>query len=54
MLDIFDRIERDSGGPIGQYFEQGFGYYMYPRLEGELGPHMTFNGIPVLNWSLNN
>ncbi len=52
--DIFDRIERDSGGPIGQYFEQGFGYYMYPRLEGELGPHMTFNGIPVLNWSLNN
>ena len=54
MLDIFDRIERDSGGPIGQYFEQGFGYYMYPRLEGELGPHMIFNGTPVLNWSLNN
>ena len=27
---------------------------MYPRLEGELGPHMIFNGIPVLNWSLNN
>ena len=54
MLDIFDRIERDSGGPSGPYFEQGFGDYMYPRLEGELGPHMTFNGIPVLNWSLNN
>ena len=54
MLDIFDRIERDSGGPIGQYFEQGFGYYMYPRPEGELGPHMVFNGTPVLNWSLNN
>ncbi len=54
MLDIFDRIERDSGGPIGQYFNQGFGYYMYPKLEGELGPHMTFNGKEVLNWSLNN
>ena len=54
MLDIFDRIARDSGGPIGQYFEQAWGYYMYPRLEGELGPHMVFNGIPVLNWSLNN
>ena len=54
MLDIFDRIERDSGGPIGQYFKVGFGYYMYPRLEGELGPHMVFNGVPVLNWSLNN
>ncbi|MCQ2147549.1 MAG: aminotransferase class I/II-fold pyridoxal phosphate-dependent enzyme [Bacteroidales bacterium] len=54
MLDIFDRIERDSGGPIGQYFDQAFGYYMYPRLEGELGPHMIFNGKEVLNWSLNN
>ena len=54
MLDIFDRIERDSGGPIGQYFSQAYGYYMYPRLEGELGPHMIFNGTEVLNWSLNN
>ena len=54
MLDIFDRIEKDSGGPIGQYFDQAFGYYMYPRLEGELGPHMMFNGKEMLNWSLNN
>lgn len=54
MLDIFDRISRDSGGPIGQYQEQAFGYYMYPRLEGELGPHMIFNGVECLNWSLNN
>ena len=54
MLDIFDRISRDSGGPIGQYAKQGFGYYMFPRLEGELGPHMIFNGVECLNWSLNN
>ncbi len=54
MLDIFDRISRDSGGPIGQYYEQAYGYYLYPRLEGELGPHMTFNGVECLNWSLNN
>ena len=53
-LDIFDRISRDAGGPIGQYQEQGFGYYMFPRLEGELGPHMVFNGVECLNWSLNN
>ncbi len=52
--DIFDRISRDSGGPIGQYFDEGYGYYMFPRLEGELGPHMTFNGVEMLNWSLNN
>lgn len=54
MLDIFDRIVRDAGGPIGQYYDKAFGYYMYPKLEGELGPHMTFNGKEVLNWSLNN
>lgn len=54
MVDIFDRITRDSGGPIGQYYDQGMGYYMFPRLEGELGPHMTFNGVECLNWSLNN
>ena len=52
--DIFDRTSRDSGGPIGQYFDEGYGYYMFPRLEGELGPHMTFNGVEMLNWSLNN
>ncbi len=54
MIDIFDRISRDAGGPIGQYYEQAFGYYVFPRLEGELGPHMTFNGVECLNWSLNN
>ena len=27
---------------------------MFPKLEGELGPHMTFRGKKVLNWSLNN
>ena len=51
-MDIFDRISHDAGGPIGQYFEKAAGYYMYPKLEGELGPHMIFNGKPVLNWSL--
>ncbi|MEJ0034243.1 MAG: pyridoxal phosphate-dependent aminotransferase family protein [Bacteroidota bacterium] len=29
-------------------------YTIFPKLEGEIGPHMTFNGKPVLNWSLNN
>ncbi|MCD8313453.1 MAG: aminotransferase class I/II-fold pyridoxal phosphate-dependent enzyme [Bacteroidales bacterium] len=53
-MDIFDRIEQNSGGPLGQYRTRAFGYYMYPKLTGELGPHMFFNGKPVLNWSLNN
>jgi glycine C-acetyltransferase len=27
---------------------------MFPKLEGEIGPHMRFRGKEVLNWSLNN
>lgn len=27
---------------------------MFPKLEGEIGPHMIFRGKEVLNWSLNN
>ena len=53
-MDIFDRIARDSGGPLGQYRQKAFGYYMYPKLEGEIGPHMKFRGKEVLCWSLNN
>ena len=53
-MDIFERISKDSGGPIGQYRERADGYFAFPRLEGELGPRMTFNGREVLCWSLNN
>ena len=53
-MDIFDRIAKDSGGPLGQYRDKAFGYYMFPKLEGELGPHMKFQGQEVLCWSLNN
>ena len=52
--DIFDRIRQSSGGPIGQYREKAEGYFAFPKLEGELGPHMKFNGQDVLCWSLNN
>ena len=51
-MDIFERIKRDSGGPLGQYRDKAFGYYMFPKLEGELGPHMRFQGQEVLCWSL--
>ena len=53
-MDIFERIAKDSGGPIGQYRERADGYFAFPRLEGELGPRMVFNGKEVLCWSLNN
>ncbi|MBO4665647.1 MAG: pyridoxal phosphate-dependent aminotransferase family protein [Paludibacteraceae bacterium] len=52
--DIFDKIRQSTGGPIGQYRDRADGYFAFPKLEGELGPHMRFNGQEVLCWSLNN
>ena len=54
MVDIFERLERATGGPIGQYMGRVHGYFAFPKLEGEIGPHMRFRGKDVLNWSLNN
>lgn len=39
---------------MGQYRQDAHGYFMFPKLEGEIGPHMVFRGKKVLNWSLNN
>jgi len=41
-------------GPLGQYADQGFGYFSFPKLEGEISNRMHFRGKPVLVWSLNN
>lgn len=30
------------------------GYFTFPKLEGDIGPHMNFRGKEKLNWSLNN
>ncbi|MBR6655079.1 MAG: pyridoxal phosphate-dependent aminotransferase family protein [Alistipes sp.] len=54
MVDIFERLEESTGGPIGQYMSRVHGYFAFPKLEGEIGPHMRFRGREVLNWSLNN
>ena len=53
MVDIFERI-KGTPGPLGQYQEFADGYYMFPQLVGEIGPHMQFMGKEVLCWSLNN
>jgi glycine C-acetyltransferase len=52
-LDIFERIKKNRG-PIGQHSKESHGYFTFPKLEGEIGAHMTFRGKPVLVWSLNN
>ncbi|MGN8071622.1 aminotransferase class I/II-fold pyridoxal phosphate-dependent enzyme [Mucilaginibacter sp. SG564] len=53
-MDLFDKITKNSGGPIGQHQKWSHGYFSFPKLEGEIGPHMQFNGKEHLIWSLNN
>jgi glycine C-acetyltransferase len=53
IVDIFERIKHNRG-PIGQHSKESHGYFSFPKLEGDLGAHMTFRGKPVLVWSLNN
>ncbi|HHU00347.1 aminotransferase class I/II-fold pyridoxal phosphate-dependent enzyme [Xiashengella succiniciproducens] len=52
-MDIFDKIHT-SMGPLGQYGKEAHGYFMFPKLEGEIHPRMKFRGKEVLTWSLNN
>ncbi|MEZ2334071.1 aminotransferase class I/II-fold pyridoxal phosphate-dependent enzyme [Mucilaginibacter sp. RCC_168] len=53
-MDLFDKITKNSGGPIGQHQKWSHSYFTFPKLEGEIGPHMQFNGKEHLIWSLNN
>lgn len=34
--------------------KESHGYFTFPKLEGDIGPHMIFRGKKRLNWSLNN
>lgn len=51
--DIFDKVVNNMG-PIGSHAHYSHHYYSFPKLTGELGPYMSFNGKKMLNWSLNN
>jgi glycine C-acetyltransferase len=53
-LDLFDKISKNMGGPLGQHQKWSHGYFSFPKLEGEIGPHMQFNGKEHIVWSLNN
>jgi glycine C-acetyltransferase len=52
-VDLFEKINA-SMGPLGQYQKEAHGYFMFPKLEGEIKPRMKFRGKEVLTWSLNN
>lgn len=52
VKDLFERIQNNKG-PLGKWASQAEGYFVFPKLEGELGPRMQFQGKAILNWSLN-
>jgi len=52
MKDLFERIVKDKG-PLGKWAKQAEGYYVFPKLEGEISNRMIFNGKKVITWSIN-
>ncbi len=52
-MDIFDKLDI-SKTPLGRFADDDNGYFMFPKLEGEIAPRMKFRGREVLTWSLNN
>lgn len=41
-------------GPLGQHQKMAHGYFAFPKLEGDIAPHMKFRGKEHIVWSLNN
>jgi glycine C-acetyltransferase len=52
-VDLFDKVVHNMG-PLGSFADIGYGYYFFPKLEGEISNRMFFRGKPMLVWSLNN
>jgi glycine C-acetyltransferase len=52
-VDLFEKLTISTTS-LGKHHEYADGYMMFPKLEGEIEPWMTFRGKKVLTWSLNN
>ena len=52
-MDIFEKI-RKNPGPLGQWAKVAEGYFIFPKLEGELSSRMKFQGKEMIVWSVNN
>ena len=52
-MDLLDKLKQRRG-PLGQHAKEAEGYYMFPKLEGEIASKMQFRGKERLVWSLNN
>ena len=51
-MNIKERIKQQPG-PLGQFADYGEGYFVFPELEGPIGPRMKFQGKDVIFWSAN-
>lgn len=51
-MDLFKKFTVDMG-PLGKHAGVEEGYFMFPKLEGDIAPRMKFRGNEVLTWSLN-
>ncbi len=51
-MDLFKKFTVDMG-PLGRHAGVEEGYFMFPKLEGDIAPRMKFRGHEVLTWSLN-
>lgn len=52
-MDLFEKLNNRMG-PLGQHRKAAEGYYMFPKLEGDISSRMIFRGKERLVWSLNN
>lgn len=52
MKDLFAKIYRDKG-PLGKWADQAEGYFVFPKLEGQISNRMQFQGREVITWSIN-
>ncbi len=52
MKDLFEKIYRDKG-PLGKWAAHAEGYFVFPKLEGQISNRMKFQGKDVITWSIN-
>ena len=52
MRDLFDKIYKDKG-PLGKWASHAEGYFVFPKLEGQISNRMKFRGKSVITWSIN-
>ncbi|MFM8493795.1 MAG: aminotransferase class I/II-fold pyridoxal phosphate-dependent enzyme [Bacteroidota bacterium] len=52
-MDLLEKL-KNRRGPLGMHAKEAEGYYMFPKLEGEIAATMKFRGQDRLVWSLNN